>query len=359
MSDVYKRLAKKLDELPQGFPATETGVELKILKKIFLPEDAEVALKLRPVPEIADILAERLGKSTADMRTILDNMAEKCQIGSVTLGGQQRYMLAPFLPGIWEFQVYRLDKELTGLFEEYFPTLIQTVGGHKPGIARTVPVNRSITADSRIQRYEDVRAMIERAKPFKVMECICRKERALEKHSCDHSLENCLSFSTEENAYDYFSLGGRIISKEEALEVLEKAGEEGLVHNAFYNTKQSHFSVCNCCPCCCAVLRGFKEFSAHHMMAKSDFVAVIDQETCSQCGVCAEERCPMDAIAEEDDTYSVAPERCIGCGVCMVTCPTESIKLVRKPESEQEEPAENMADWARKRSANRGLELKP
>ena len=358
MSDVHKLLAKKLDELPQGFPATENGIELKILEKIFTPEDAEMALKLRAVPETAETVAKRLEKPVSDTRSILDSMAEKCQIASMTFRGQQRYMISPFLPGIWEFQVYRLDKELTKMFEEYFPTLIKTVGGHEPGIARTVPVDTSVEAESQIQRYEDVREMIEQAKSFKVMECICRKERVLEEHPCNHTLENCLSFSSEENAYDYFSLGGRVISKEEALEVLKKAGEEGLVHSAFYNIKHGHFSVCNCCPCCCAILRGAKYFDSAHIIAKSDFVAVIDQETCSECGVCAEERCPMEAISEEDVAYEVQPDTCIGCGVCAITCPTESIRLLRKTESEREEPAENMRDWSEKRAANRGIELK-
>jgi Fe-S-cluster-containing hydrogenase component 2 len=313
---------------------------------------------LKSIPETAATIGERFGKSEEEMQAILDNMAKKGQIGSLTRAGKQMYMIFPFFPGIYEFQVYRLDKELTELFEEYLPTLMKTVGGHAPAVARTVPINTKIEAETQIQPYEDVRNMIERSKSFRVIECICRKERALEGHACDHTLENCLNFSTEENAYDYFSIGGRIISKEEALKVLEKAGEEGLVHNAFYNVKDGHFSVCNCCPCCCAVLRGAKELGAPHIMAKSNFVAWIDQDTCSECGVCAEERCPMDAIVEDDGTYKVLSDVCIGCGVCTVTCPTESITLIQKPETEQDHPPDNMKDWTIKRTSNRGIELK-
>ncbi|UCF56540.1 MAG: 4Fe-4S binding protein, partial [Deltaproteobacteria bacterium] len=150
----------------------------------------------------------------------------------------------------------------------------------------------------------------------------------------------------------------RRISKEEALEVLKNAEEEGLVHNAFYNTKQGHFAVCNCCPCCCGVFRGVKEFKAPYFLAKSNFFASIDQETCSECGVCAEERCPVEAIVEEDNGYTVQSDICIGCGVCTVTCPTESINLVRKPESEQDLPPEDIVDWSAKRAASRGIDLK-
>jgi Pyruvate/2-oxoacid:ferredoxin oxidoreductase delta subunit len=353
MSDVYKELAKKLDELPQGFPPTESGIELKILKKIYRPEDAEVAMQLMAWGETAEKIAERFEKSTDEMRAILDDMAKRGQIASFTARGKQRYLLAPFLPGIYEFQVYRLDRDLVEMFEEYLPTLAKRVGGYKPGVARTVPINAQIEPGKQIQRYEDVRKMIEDSVSFRIIECICRKERDIEGHPCDHTLENCLSFSKEENAYDYFTIGGKTISKQEALEVLEGAAEEGLVHSAFYNIKHGQGSICNCCSCCCGVLRGVKEFEAPHMIAMSDFVAVIDQDECVECGVCADERCPMEAITEEDSGYVVQSERCIGCGVCTVTCPTEAISLVRKPESEQEAPPDTMKDWAMERTANR------
>lgn len=355
MSDVYERLAKRLDELPHGYPATDSGVELKILQKIFTPEDAEMALKLKPIPETAEAVAERLGKPVSEIRTVLDNMAKNGQIGSFKMSGGQSYVLAPFIVGIYEFQVYRLDKELVDLIEEYVPTLFKTLGGHEPAIARTVPVNVQVEAEGQIHLYEDIVKMIEGAKSFNLMECICRQERALEGHPCEHTLEACLTFSREEGAYDYFSLGGRRISKEEALEVLKNAEEEGLVHNTFYNTKQGHFAVCNCCPCCCGVFRGVKEFKAPYFLAKSNFIASIDQETCSECGVCAEERCPVEAIAEEDSGYKVQSDVCIGCGVCTVICPTESINLVRKPESEQDVPPKDIADWFAKRAASRGM----
>lgn len=354
--DVYQRLARKLDELPNGFPATESGVELKILQKIFTPEDAEMALRIRPVPETAEALAERLGKPVSEMKTTLDNMAEKGQIGCFKMAGQQMYMLFPFVIGIYEFQLNRIDKELADLFEEYAPSLLKTVGGYTPAFARVVPVNTTINADLQVHRYEDMRRVIEEARSFTVVECICRKERALEGHPCEHTRENCLGFSNEENAFDNLPLQrGKIISKEDALKVLSDAEEEGLVH-CTYNVADGQVFVCNCCPCSCGILRGVKEHKAPYMLAKSNFVAQIDQESCESCGVCKEKRCPMDAIVEEEDVYSVQPERCIGCGVCAVTCPTEAIWLVQRPELDI--PPANLLDWSVKRAASGGIEIK-
>jgi Pyruvate/2-oxoacid:ferredoxin oxidoreductase delta subunit len=362
MSDVYDLLAKKLDNLPQGFPSTESGVELKILRRIFSPEDAELALNLRPIPETARTIAERLGRPVEEIRVTLDEMAKKGQIASQTMSREQVYIFIPFLPGIWEFQVILADthkgKELLELCDAYLPFIMNRLGGHEPGLLRVVPVNTQIEAGSQVQRYEDVRKIVEQAKSFLVQDCQCRKERKILGHGCNHTIENCIQFSMHENAYDYFRLGGRIISREETLQILEKVEEEGLVHNAVYNTKKGHVSICNCCPCCCVALRGIKEFGAKHAVAKSNFVALIDQDTCSECGECSDERCPMEAIVEEDGGYRVLDDVCIGCGACTVTCPTESITLNLRPESEQDQPPENIADWVIKRASNRGIELK-
>jgi len=357
MSDVYRRLAKKLDDLPNGFPATERGVEIEILKKIYAPAEAEMAMQMRPVPETAEDIAGRLGKPVSEMQSILDDMTRKGQIGSFKLSGQQVYMFYPFVLGIYEFQLPRLDREFVDLFEEYAPAFLAKLGGFKPALLRVIPVNAKIDARPQVHLYEDLHRLIEKAKSFRVSECICRKERALHGHACKHTLENCLGFSPEEGAFDRSPLPGRIISKEEAFRVLWQAEQEGLVHSS-WNVQKGHSFVCNCCPCCCGIMRGLKEFKAPHILARSNFLAQIDPESCSSCGLCAEERCPMDAIIEEGDSYRVLSERCIGCGVCTVTCPVEAMTIKPRPEKEREEPPATLTEWKTKRASNRGIELK-
>jgi H+/Na+-translocating ferredoxin:NAD+ oxidoreductase subunit B len=358
MSDVYRRLAKKLDEMPQGFPETESGVEIKILKKIFSPEDAENALKLRPYPETAEIIAERFEKEHSEMQEILLSMATKGQIASTKMSGKRMFLFMPFVVGIYEFQMYRIDKELADLFEEYFPTLMRALGSSGPAMARVVPIDTEIKGEGEIVPYDDIRQIIEKANSFILNECICRKEKALAGEQCDHTLKACLGMSIEENAYDDFSLGGEIITKEKALKVLADSEEEGLVHNLFYNTLKGHIGVCNCCPCCCGVLRGVNELGAEHILARSNYVANIDADTCSACGICADERCPVGAIEESGDVYKVSPDRCVGCGVCIVTCPVESIELLERPKDERKTPPKNIIEWSIERANSRGIELK-
>ncbi len=132
----------------------------------------------------------------------------------------------------------------------------------------------------------------------------------------------------EENAYDYFNLDGDIITREQALQIMEEAEKEGLVHTT-YNVMDAPLGfMCSCCSCCCGIQRGLREFHAPYSLARSNYLARIDQESCIACGTCKEERCPMEAIVEEDGRYRVVEKRCIGCGVCIVTCPSESIKLI-------------------------------
>jgi len=363
MSDVYKRLAKKLDDMPNGYPATDSGVELRILEHIFAPEEAEMALKIRPIPETVEIIAERLGEPVDKMQAILDDMVLKGQIEALKKDGKQMYKLVPFAVGLYEFYFLRKDqtesqqREFMKLFEEYLPDFGMYIAGFEPPYFRVVPVSTEIKADLHVHRYDDIRGMLEEAKSFQLQDCMCRREQGFLGNRCKYPLDVCLSFSNEENEYERYPELGKIISKEEAFKVIERAEEEGLVHLT-YNVVEGQNFVCACCPCCCGMLRAVKEFNLPTALAKSDFVAVIDPESCTACVVCRDERCPMDAIVEEDDEYRVLEERCIGCGACAPTCPTEAITLVQKPEAECAEPPADTMEWKKERAAARGVELK-
>ena len=312
-------------------------------------------LKLTRSAETAGQIAARLDMPVEETEEILDAMAHRGQIRSFKSRGKQAYSQAPFVVGIYELQLNRLDKEFVELFEEYFPILQQTLGGFSPAVARTIPIGEVIKAESGVQPYDDVYKILEGARSFKVQKCICREEKAILGEACGHTLDNCLSFSKEEDAWEYFMLSGKVITKEEALRIIKKSAEEGLVHNLLYNVKDGYGAVCNCCSCCCGVLRGVTEFNAPYIVKRSNYAASINLESCSLCGVCAKERCPMNAIIDVDGHYEVQSATCIGCGVCAVTCPTEAITLELRPENERTSPPDNMTDWTQQRFTNRGM----
>ena len=77
MEDVYKKLAVQLDNTPGGYPETESGVELRILKRLFTPEEAELALSLVMMPESVDLIAQRANKAPEDILPMLIEMGKK------------------------------------------------------------------------------------------------------------------------------------------------------------------------------------------------------------------------------------------------------------------------------------------
>jgi len=281
-------------------------------------------------------------------------MVRRGQILSFRSRGETVYGLAPFVIGIYEFQLPRMDAELATLVEEYAPHLVGTVGGAKPALARVIPVNARIDAAAVILPYEDVRGMLAGARSFRLMECICRTEQAKLGKPCSHPLETCMAFSSRENAYegtlatDY----GRTVTREEALAVLDLSERDGLVH-CTYNVQREPMFVCNCCTCCCGFLRGVKEFGAPHLLVRSNWVSAIEVGRCTACGACAGGRCPMDAIAPQDGRYTVSEGRCIGCGVCTIGCPTDAVMLRPRPRRERTTPPGTIATWAFARAVRR------
>lgn len=345
MDDVYTRLARRLDRLPAGFPATEDGVELRILERIFSPEDAQMALELSPLPEPVGRIARRLGRPPEAMRRTLQAMADKGQIASLRMRSEQHYCLAPFVVGIFEFQLPHMDRELAGLCEAYLPTLVGTLGGSAPALARVVPVNLSLTSRPAVLPHEDLRTMVENAGVFRLMDCICRTEHQLLGTGCDHTREACLAFARREDAYDEFPTWGRQISRDDALDLLSAAEREGLVH-CTYNVVQDPMFVCNCCSCCCGFLRGIREHGAPHLLVGSSLVAVVDPEACLECGSAADDRCPMDALGVDGGPCEVDAERCIGCGVCVAGCPGDAIQLAPRPaDARPEPPPRDIVRW--------------
>jgi len=123
MTDVYERLAKHLDNLPASYPATDSGVELRILKRLFTPEEAEAAMSLTMFPESADSISKKLGKNESDIEKLFYSMSKKGLIGR--LGKEQnKYIAANFITGIWEFNVNNLDEKLIHDVNEYIPQII-------------------------------------------------------------------------------------------------------------------------------------------------------------------------------------------------------------------------------------------
>jgi Na+-translocating ferredoxin:NAD+ oxidoreductase subunit B len=324
---IYQKLARHLDNLPGGFPATETGVELRILKRLFAPEEAGLALHLSLISEEPRVIARRAKISREEAADRLETMALKGLIlREEPEKGPMKYMAAQYVVGIWEYQVNNLDPDLIRDMNEYLPFLGDQ--SWKVPQMRVIPVGQSITPENKVLPYEMAEELIREQKKFGVRPCICRREHTMVGKGCNKPEESCLVFGMGVD-YDHRNGVGRVIDLKETLDIIKRADEAGLVLQPS-NTKDALF-ICCCCGCCCQVLKSYKRNPKPVSMVSTSFVAAHNVETCSSCGVCVE-RCQMEALQLEADTISLNPDRCIGCGLCVSTCPTGSISLVRKAE---------------------------
>ncbi len=351
-SDIlYDKLARHLDKLPGGFPHTESGVEMRVLRRLFSPDEAELALKLTLIPEEPRVIARRAGITAEEAGQRLEAMAQKGLVYSSYVPGQPpRYMAIQYVVGIWEFQVQRMDEEFIHINEEFLPHFLEPEIWSKAPQLRTIPVGESIPVQAEVMPYEIAEELVLAQDRITVAPCICRKERGMVGDGCDKPLETCLSFGGAADFYQRYGLG-RLIHREEALSILKQANDAGLVLQPA-NSQHASF-ICCCCGDCCGVLRNIKRHPKPASILSSAFFVEADADTCTSCGLC-EMRCQMEAIAVENGESVVDRGRCIGCGLCVTTCPTGSLRLVRKPEAELPYVPKNFTENAIRLGRERG-----
>ncbi|MBU1341324.1 MAG: 4Fe-4S binding protein [Proteobacteria bacterium] len=331
MTDVYKRLANHLDNLPAGYPATDSGVEIRILNRLFTPKEAAAAMALTLFPEPAAAIAKKLEKKDSDIETLFFSMSKK---GLISRSGkaQYEYMAANFINGIWEYQVNNLDEQLIHDVNEYLPQLWEkTWAKQKTQQHRVIPVSKTIPVEMNVMPYEKAESIIKNQSKLVVVPCICRKEQAMIGHGCGNPLETCLMLGAAAFFYEQNNIG-RSISQEEALKILNKGIEAGLVLQP--SNSQTPFVICMCCGCCCLVLKNLNKMDAPAKIACTNFYVSISQEDCTGCKSC-EDICQMGAITVEDESAVVNRARCIGCGLCITRCEFDAITLVEKQASEK------------------------
>jgi ferredoxin len=331
--ELYRELQQRLDLYSVGFPATASGVEIKILKALFSEEDASIFLKLTHLLEPPEAVAGNLGLSVAEARDKLADMAKRGLLFSKKDGGKTLYGTTAFVHGIYEYQTSRMSKELAELMEQYTREAFErNLVKHGPSFLRTIPVNKSLKVEHHVASYDDAAEILKNKRTIVVAECICRNTTKALGLGCGKLLEACLLFDSMGEYYIEHGLGTGI-TVDEALAIVKKGQGQGLVLQPA--TAQNPAGMCLCCGDCCGVLRAITSHPRPAEIVSSNHYVELDSSNCKACGACVK-RCQTDALYPNSESKAVLNrDRCIGCGLCVTTCPRKCLTLLPKPREDR------------------------
>ena len=339
--DLYQKLAKHLSSLGMGYPEKEELLD--ILRENFSPEEAAVALAIptrtipfEPVP--VDAILPHVSLSREGLEQTLENLAQRGLLFSKRLdGGKMGYALQQFGYGFPQTFFWRgvhtpHAEKMAGLIVKYSRAdqLHEVYGKTETKAYRYVPATPSIDPNTHaVFPFEMMEEVIRKVQVIAVVHCPCRvTAHLIRKKRCDHALENCIKYD-DLAEYLISKEIGREITRTEALGILRRSEEAGLVHMVD-NAREGIKHTCNCCGCCCwSVGTIRRKRIPRDVLMATYFLRETDKEKCTGCGQCVD-ICPVQVIKMEGDFPVVDLEWCIGCGVCAVPCPTSAVRLIRK-----------------------------
>lgn len=220
---------------------------------------------------------------------------------------------------VFDTRYDRFGEDFFDLWKAFYNDEFVPAEANKSFNFRVLPLEKTIKA-TRILSYEQAWAIIESAKKIALQLCACRRRE----RNCDSPLKTCISL---DKLADYVldrHLGGEI-TKGEAFDLLKDCEKLNLVHQTV-NT-DSPDVICNCCPCCCSLLRAVIYHGSKAALSKSRFRPRVDSSRCRECLRCTRV-CYFGATVNRNSRRVYVEENCYGCGLCAANCPNDSIRLI-------------------------------
>jgi len=338
--DAYRNLEDRINYFTQGAPASPTL--MKILKVLFTEKEARQVAMLPIRPFTLKKAASVWGISEAETEKMLDGLCEKGLMVDSYNKGVRQFVLPPPMIGFFEFALMRTrgdidQKYLSELFyqyidveEDFIKSLFFDLDTKLARVFVQEPVLLTEKANH-ILDYERATSIIEDAEYIGVGLCYCRHKNHHLGKECELKapMETCLTFDNIARSLAAHGGYARLISREEAKDILETAYSYNLVQIG-ENVREHPAFMCNCCGCCCEALQAARRFSPMQPIETTNFIPRIDTKDCISCGKCARV-CPVLAISMKDKKPVVDKSICLGCGVCARNCPKKTIILERRP----------------------------
>ena len=336
----YDRLQERLDRNVTGAP--DSPAFRRTLEILFTPEDAELATQIPTKPIRVEKLAARLGLDPERLDERLTAMARRGLVFDLSKGEKRYVSLAPVVIGFFELTFMRAGDdlpraELAKLFEEYFfegdGAFAEAVFGGHTQVGRSLVRETALPKDAtEVLDHERATRIAETATSAAVSLCACRHHSEHLGTACDAPRRVCLSFGTGADALVRTGHAERI-DRAESLRILREAQAAGLAQTGD-NVKREVGYICNCCGCCCGMMRAFRTHGMTNAIVSSSWIMEVDHAKCGGCGKCAAS-CPVEVIGmvEVDERgrrrKKAVPDAslCLGCGVCHSACRLGAISM--------------------------------
>jgi Na+-translocating ferredoxin:NAD+ oxidoreductase RNF subunit RnfB len=336
ITPAHQRLANRFDKPP--LRTVINDVLLEMLALLFTEEEALLVSEMPGKRSTAKKIAEIVKRPEGEVAPILDSLSSRGLIFSFEGDERRTYFLMPLMPGIFEsLMCVAPDSDETRrfaeLFHEYYsPEYFKHMLKRPARMFRIIPIEESITSHSGILPADEIRETIDRHDAWSLAHfCACRRQKDLLDRGCNKPKDVCMQFGVAARYVDRVGLG-RLVSKQEILDAVDRAEEAGLVHLAD-NVELANIS-CNCCACCCVAMQAINSFNVPAILTNSRYIVQLDDEECNGCGDCAE-ACHVGALHVYQNRLIVKPPRCIGCGACIAKCQTDALELVLRPDNRQ------------------------
>ncbi|MBP8130981.1 MAG: 4Fe-4S binding protein [Candidatus Hydrogenedentes bacterium] len=361
----YRLLQRRLDSMVTGAPDSPTLMQ--ILRLLYTPEDAHLARRIPAKPTRLDTLAQKLETPVDELDARVTDMAARGLMMDFMYKNRRYVMLPPIVVGFFEFVFMRARDgmpmaELARLFDSYM-----NEDGHfgRAVFQGQTQIGRALVREdalpegdhAEILDWERASRLLSSASALGVSLCACRHKQLHLGKACDRPLEVCL---TLDSAAESMARAGiaRPISNDEGVRILEQCREAGLVQIGD-NVQHGVTYMCNCCGCCCGMLKAINTLGLPHAVVTSNWIMEVDPEKCKGCGRCVK-ACPInavhlqevDGVARKRKRAICNEELCLGCGVCYQACKSGGIRL--KPRAQRVLTPETTFDRVVRMAIERG-----